>query len=142
MLFISCAHYYPPMVARLKVDKNRALPIARACENGFFVCKANAVGSYRGEINLGHSIIVGPNGVVIAEAGETQEELLTFDIDEKSLIGGGDRPNPDKAQLKRSHAEAQRTKKLKKLSRVGKHRTLTPVSFLALPGLQIPPRPD
>ena len=85
VLFISCAHYYPPMVARLKVDKNRALPIARACENGFFVCKANAVGSYRGEINLGHSIIVGPNGVVIAEAGETQEELLTFDIDEKRL---------------------------------------------------------
>lgn len=85
ILFISCAHYYPPMVARLKVDKNRALPIARACENGFFVCKANAVGSYRGEINLGHSIIVGPNGVVIAEAGETQEELLTFDVDETRL---------------------------------------------------------
>ena len=85
VLLISCAHYYPPMVARLKVDKNRALPIARSCENGFFVCKANAVGSYRGQINLGHSMIVGPNGVVIAEAGETQEELLTFDIDEKRL---------------------------------------------------------
>ncbi len=88
VLFISCAHYYPPMVARLKVDKNRALPIARACENGFFVCKANAVGSYRGEINLGHSMIIGPNGVVIAEGGETGEELLTFDIDEKRLDWG------------------------------------------------------
>ena len=85
VLFISCAHYYPPMIARLKVDKNRALPIARSCENGFFVCKANAVGSYRGQINLGHSMIVGPNGVVIAEAGETREELLTFDIDETRL---------------------------------------------------------
>jgi predicted amidohydrolase len=85
VLFIASAHYYSPMVARLKVDKNRALPIARSCENGFFVCKANSVGSYRGQINLGHSMIVGPNGVVIAEAGETQEELLTFDIDEKRL---------------------------------------------------------
>ncbi|MBL7213726.1 MAG: carbon-nitrogen hydrolase family protein [Desulfobacteraceae bacterium] len=85
VLFISCAHYYPPMEARLKVDKNRALPIARALENRLFVCKANAIGSYRGRINLGHSMIVGPNGVVINEAGETQEELLTFDIDESRL---------------------------------------------------------
>jgi len=85
VLLISCAHYYPPAEARLKIDKNRALPIARASENGFFVCKANAVGSYRGQINLGHSMIVGPNGVVIAEGGETQEELLTFDIDETRL---------------------------------------------------------
>ena len=85
VLLISCAHYYAINEARLKIDKNRALPIARACENNFFVCKANAVGSYRGQINLGHSMIVGPNGVVIAEAGETEEQLLTFDIDEKSL---------------------------------------------------------
>ena len=85
VLFISCAHYYPLMEARLKIDKNRALPIARAYENGLFVCKANAVGSYRGHINLGHSLIVGPNGVVINEAGETDEALLTFDIDESSL---------------------------------------------------------
>ena len=85
VLLISCAHYYPVNEARLKIDKNRALPIVRACENNFFVCKANAVGSYRGEINLGHSMIVGPNGVVIAEAGETEEQLLTFDMDETRL---------------------------------------------------------
>lgn len=84
VLLISCAHYYSVNEARLKIDKNRALPIARACENNFFVCKANSVGSYRGQINLGRSMIVGPNGVVIAEAGETEEQLLTFDIDEKS----------------------------------------------------------
>jgi predicted amidohydrolase len=30
-------------------------------------------------------MIVGPDGVVIAEAGETEEELLTFDIDESTL---------------------------------------------------------
>ena len=85
VLFISCAHYYPPMEARLKVDKNRALPIVRACENSLFICKANAVGSYRGQINLGHSMIIGPNGVVISEADETHETLLTFDIDESRL---------------------------------------------------------
>jgi len=81
VLFISCAHYYPPMEARWKVDKNRALPIARACENQIFVCLANSIGSSRGRINLGHSIIVGPNGVIIAEAGEGREELIAFDVD-------------------------------------------------------------
>jgi len=85
VLFISCAHFYPPMQARLKVEKNRALPIARACENGVFVCKANAVGSYRGRVSLGHSLLIGPNGVVISEAGETGEELLAFDVDEFNL---------------------------------------------------------
>jgi len=81
VLFISCAHFYVPLEARMKVEKNRALPIVRAYENGLFVCKANAVGTYLGRVNLGHSLIVGPNGVVISEAGETQEELLAFDID-------------------------------------------------------------
>ncbi len=80
-LFISCAHYYSPAEARLKIDKNRALPIARAYENVFFVCKANAVGSHGGRISQGHSIIVAPNGVVICEAGETDETLLSFDTD-------------------------------------------------------------
>jgi predicted amidohydrolase len=85
VLFISCAHFYSPMEARLKIEKNRALPIVRAYENGLFVCKANAVGSYGGRVSLGHSLIVGPNGVVIGEAGETNEELLTFDIDKLNL---------------------------------------------------------
>jgi predicted amidohydrolase len=86
VLFISCAHYYHPNEARLKVEKNRALPIVRAYENGMFVCKANAVGTYKGQINLGHSIIVGPNGTVLAEAGETEEALLCFEIDERNLV--------------------------------------------------------
>ena len=81
VLFISCAHFYSPSEARLKIEKNRALPIVRAYENEMFVCKANAIGTFRGTINLGHSIIVAPNGVVVSEAGETQEEMLFFDID-------------------------------------------------------------
>jgi predicted amidohydrolase len=57
------------------------LPIARASENQFFVFLANAVGTIQGRISLGKSMIVGPNGIVLSEAGETQEELLAIDID-------------------------------------------------------------
>lgn len=92
VLFISCAHYYSPTEARLKIDKNRALPIARASENGFFVCKANSIGTHYGKINLGHSLIVAPNGVVICEAGETDETLLSFEIDPSTDWSWRDRP--------------------------------------------------
>jgi predicted amidohydrolase len=81
VLLISCAHFYAPNEARLKIDKNRALPIARASENQLFVFLANAVGTIEGRISLGKSMIVAPNGVVLSEAGETQEELLAIDID-------------------------------------------------------------
>jgi predicted amidohydrolase len=81
VMFISCAHYYNPMEARWKLDKNVAMPIARATENNMYVCKANAVGTIPGMINLGNSLIVGPNGVVIARAGEAREQLLSFAID-------------------------------------------------------------
>ncbi len=84
VLFISCAHFYPPNIARLKVEKNRALPIVRAYENKMFVCKANALGTIRGEINLGHSLIVAPNGVVIAEGDESNETLLTYEINRRT----------------------------------------------------------
>jgi len=80
VLFISCAHYHSPMEARWKVDKNRALPIARACENRVFVFKANAVGTVPGMISLGGSLIVGPNGLVITMADQTAEQLLVYDI--------------------------------------------------------------
>ena len=64
-LVIVAAHFYEPREAIQKLDKNRALPIARAVENGLFVLKANAVGSANGTISCGDSIIVDPNGVVI-----------------------------------------------------------------------------
>ena len=81
VLLISCSHFYAPNEARLKIDKNRALPIARASENQSFVFLANPVGTIQGRISLGKSMIVGPNGIVLSEAGETQEELLAIDID-------------------------------------------------------------
>ncbi|SMB89921.1 Predicted amidohydrolase [Thermanaeromonas toyohensis ToBE] len=78
-LLILSAHFYSPPEARWKMDKNLALPIARAVENAFPVFLANAVGSHIGLISLGNSLIVDPQGVVVARAGETGEEILTWD---------------------------------------------------------------
>lgn len=78
-LLILSAHFYSPPEARWKVDKNIALPIARAVENAFPVFLANAVGSHIGLVSLGNSLIVDSQGVVVARAGEATEEILTWD---------------------------------------------------------------
>lgn len=80
VVFLLAAHYYPPAEARRKVDKNRALPIARAVENGFFVAKANAVGSQGDYVSLGRSMIIDPEGSVVCEADEKEEKLLHYDF--------------------------------------------------------------
>lgn len=80
VVFLPAAHYYPPAEARRKVDKNRALPIARAVENGFFVAKANAVGLQGDYVSLGHSMMVDPEGSVVCEADEKEEKLLYLNI--------------------------------------------------------------
>jgi predicted amidohydrolase len=80
-IFFLAAHYYPPAEARKKFDKNRALPIARAVENGIYVLKANAVGSQDATVSLGGSLIVSPEGSVICEADKTTEGSLHYDID-------------------------------------------------------------
>jgi predicted amidohydrolase len=80
-VFILSAHYYDLVESRMKREKNRALPIARAYENGVFVFKSNAVGSIQGKISYGGSMLVDPRGIVIREAGDTGEELLSCDVD-------------------------------------------------------------
>jgi predicted amidohydrolase len=80
VVFLLAAHYYPPAEARRKVDKNRALPVSRAVENGFFVAKANAVGSQGEYVSLGRSMIIDPEGSVVCEAGEKEEKLLHYDF--------------------------------------------------------------
>ncbi|MFW6118307.1 MAG: carbon-nitrogen hydrolase family protein [Chloroflexota bacterium] len=80
IIFLLAAHYYPPAEARRKLDKNRALPIARAVENGLFVAKANAVGFQDDHVSLGHSMIVDPEGSVVCEANEKEERLLYHDL--------------------------------------------------------------
>jgi predicted amidohydrolase len=79
-IFILAAHYYPPAEAWGKVDKNRALPIARAVENNVYVFKANAVGSQGTAISLGDSLIVNPQGLVISEADKVNETILSYEI--------------------------------------------------------------
>jgi len=83
-LVILAAYFYEPREAIQKVDKNRALPIARAVENGLFVLKANAVGSANGKISLGDSIIVDPNGFVIQEADRRTEMILSCKIEKET----------------------------------------------------------
>ena len=80
-IFLCSAHFYEPLEARMKIEKNVALPVARACENGIYVFKANAVGANRGTVSYGTSLIIDRRGVIVQRAGETQEELLVHDVD-------------------------------------------------------------
>ncbi|WP_026485778.1 carbon-nitrogen hydrolase family protein [Caldanaerobius polysaccharolyticus] len=82
ILYIISAHYYKLQEARWKVDKNRAIPIARAVENKIYVFLANAVGSHIGMVSLGNSLIVDPEGCVVVSAGEIEECLLTTPVGE------------------------------------------------------------
>ncbi|MDI6602082.1 MAG: carbon-nitrogen hydrolase family protein [Thermoanaerobacteraceae bacterium] len=86
MLYIISAHYYKPQEARWKVEKNRAIPIARAVENKIYVFLANTVGSHIGMVSLGNSLIVDPEGCVVVSAGESNECLLTVQIGEVESV--------------------------------------------------------
>lgn len=79
-LFILSAHLYDPKEARWKIDKNRALPIARAVENGIFVLFSNAVGCHISRVSLGNSLIVDPDGALVAVADEVSETILFYDL--------------------------------------------------------------
>jgi predicted amidohydrolase len=79
-LFILSAHFYNPKEARWKLEKNRAIPITRAVENGIYVLMANTVGSHLGTISLGNSLIVDPDGAVVVSAGESEEGILSLSL--------------------------------------------------------------
>ncbi|MEW6567794.1 MAG: carbon-nitrogen hydrolase family protein [Chloroflexota bacterium] len=64
------ATLYPDHVAR-----------TRSAENGVFILAADHVGEERGARYLGRSLIVGPDGEVLAEAGRTEETMLIADLD-------------------------------------------------------------
>ena len=82
-LFILSAHYYKPSEARWKVDKNRALPLARAVENHCYVFLANTVGGHIGMVSLGNSLIANPEGVLVTAADEASETIITCDLPAK-----------------------------------------------------------
>jgi predicted amidohydrolase len=81
LIFILAAHYYPPREAWQKLDKNKALPIARAVENNVYVFKANTVGSQGATISLGDSLMVDPQGLVISEADKVNETVLSYEVE-------------------------------------------------------------
>ncbi len=64
------ATLYPDFVAR-----------ARAAENGLYLLAADHVGSEGASRYLGRSMIIGPDGEVLAEAGKDKEALLIADLD-------------------------------------------------------------
>ena len=69
-----------PIEAIRKINKNKALPIARAVENNLWVLKANAVGSSNEKISLGGSLIIDPNGFIIHEGNTINEMILSYEI--------------------------------------------------------------
>ncbi|NUZ06624.1 carbon-nitrogen hydrolase family protein [Piscinibacter koreensis] len=54
---------------------------ARAYENGVFVLACNRVGTEGPRHHLGRSMIVDPRGMIVAEAGTQEPELLTAEVD-------------------------------------------------------------
>ncbi|OGO15679.1 MAG: hypothetical protein A2Y93_06775 [Chloroflexi bacterium RBG_13_68_17] len=64
------ATLYPDHVAR-----------TRAAENGVFLVAADHVGEECGGRYLGRSLIIGPDGEVLAQAGQAEETLLVADVD-------------------------------------------------------------
>jgi predicted amidohydrolase len=66
----SAATLYPDFVAR-----------TRAAENGIFLVAANRIGEEHGARYLGHSLIIGPDGEVLAQASGEEETILYADID-------------------------------------------------------------
>ncbi len=85
VIFILSAHFYEPLEAIRKLNKNRALPIARAVENNLWVLKANAVGSTNEKISLGGSLIIDPTGFIIHEGNTINELILSYEIKENDV---------------------------------------------------------
>ncbi len=67
-----------------RLDHWQTLLRARAIENQLFVIAANRVGQDHTGHFLGHGMIIGPTGEVIAEAGE-DEEILIGNIDLREI---------------------------------------------------------
>lgn len=78
LLFYLSSHHYTKREALYKERRNRSFPIVRAAENRMYVAKSDAVGEQNGLVSMGSSIIVDPQGRVLAEAENGIEELLEF----------------------------------------------------------------
>jgi len=78
VLFYLSSHYYTKLEAVRKEKKNKAFPIVRALEYKVYIAKADAVGKQNGLVSLGSSIVVNPQGDIIAEAKKGRQEMLEF----------------------------------------------------------------
>lgn len=83
-----------------RIDHWQALVRARAIENQLFVLACNSCGPTGEHILGGHSMLVGPDGTVLAKAGEAEETGLAG-LDENSMTAlrnrfcpPGERPRP------------------------------------------------
>jgi len=59
----------------------RALNIARAIENQMYVIAVNRVGKDLHNDFFGHSMVINPEGGILAEGSETEEEVIIVDVD-------------------------------------------------------------
>ncbi len=69
-----------------RVEHWTLLGRARAVENQCFMIQCNTAGTHSGVAMGGHSQIVGPTGVALAEAGD-REEVITADLDLDQVAG-------------------------------------------------------
>ncbi len=73
--FLICAAW-----PKVRIEDWKLFCRARALENQSFLLACNTCGTWNGEEGGGHSVIVSPEGRILAQAGEA-EELLLADID-------------------------------------------------------------
>ncbi|QDR80317.1 carbon-nitrogen family hydrolase [Sporomusa termitida] len=64
----------------------RTLVQARAIENHLYICAVNCVGEHKGSPFYGHSLLVDPEGVIIAE-GDDRETIIYGEIDPARVAG-------------------------------------------------------
>jgi predicted amidohydrolase len=64
-----------------RIDHWRTLVRARAIENQCFLIACNAVGRHAGVVMGGHSVVVSPQGEVLAEGSAVREEVVSATID-------------------------------------------------------------
>lgn len=73
---------FPPTQTRPSARRSREIPLrARAYENGVYVLACNRVGTEGPRHHLGRSMVVDPLGMIAAEAGTLQPQLLTVQVD-------------------------------------------------------------
>lgn len=76
--------YLPAEWPAIRGENWRLLLQARALENQIFICAVNCAGTFKGQEFFGHSMLIGPDGKIIAEAG-SDEEILYGEIDLEAI---------------------------------------------------------